>query len=933
MAFAPTGSSGSRALYGIFVRLDASGVVTGATLANQSMGRIKTTARRTARSVDNVSDSMKKLQQQALQASAGLASVGFALAMAGKQVLGLTGHATQAAMGFEVAMARVKFATNATAEELKDLTKVMMDTGLATIETPESAANAFKQLRTAGLDTNEALLLLPKTIQMVTGAGGLMDMDAAVRVSVSAIKKFQHQGVPFSKTMDDIAQATRSTALSWEHMPAFFNSLRDAPMKLKATSAQMLALGGVMKAGGMQAAQAGESVAILANRLISNQSRINAFMIKKKLRTKEEFFEMAPEKLRTRMIMFQKMRIKLFDEAGKMRDLNKILAESIGGFQNILKTKGEEEAMVALHGVFGQKAGAMIMMLKQLTADGTDAATAINKLVKATNDSAGAMRQAEQEYLKTSAGIAKLIEGSKQTIATIFGSSTLGIVSKVLQAYKGFLNAMLKVIEANPALAKTVMVVSFALGALAVAAGVAAVGMAAVLFWSQVLGPALKAVHGLLGAAALGMKSLAAGARFAIIPMLSLVAVFGAIYGLSKAWEWVNSSTHIMAVKLRSYIDSIRLVVQGLVEWWNGKGGPNSMKLFQELDKKGLKNIVGGILQIKWVLEKYFKGLWNGAVLVGTIFNYIFGTLIGGALIIVAELLAKVFGLFIPSDLRGYASLIEGIGTVIGFIATVALVGYIAQTAIAIVNTTALGIAALSASLKVMAIAVAIALVIVAYGALLQSSAKAGEGLGIIMERWMRGLEMQLAMWHLKLYEIGSDISNWLSDGFMNGWDGFVSWISKQGKVLTTAFKVAIGTASVEDLVAARIAAGQIRTDTPDLANRATAESLVAARKGLDPSGSLKKAFAQEKQREYLREYYGMEVRRGGDMDKASYDGAHGGTVAVSNKMGGGIKSIGSLNINVVGDTNTREGIEALGEKIMEEANKSYDDGWEQDYS
>jgi len=780
------------------------------------MDKIKVTARRTARAVGETEQSVKKLQKSAMQASASLATAGFALSFVGKKMMGLTAHATTTAMGFEAAMSRVQFATKATGADMKFLTKEMLDLGLKTIETPTSAAEAFRQLRTAGLDTNEALKLLPMTIQMVTGAGGLIDMNTAVRASVSAIKKFGSESVSFQQVMDTMANATRTTALSWEHMAPFLNSLRAAPLLMQSSMSTMMALGGVMKAGGMQAAQAGESVAILSNKLIGNERIISNFMTKKGLTTKQEFMELDPSELRRRMISFQQMRVDLFDEAGKIRDINVVLAEALGEYQTLLAKGGDKKALEGLTGVFGQKAGAMILMLNKLTTEGKSAKKMMLELSASVADSTGSSKEAEDAYLATAEGIAKLIEGSKLTIATIFGKSTMGIVSKALTVWKEFLNTILSITEANPILTKTLMIVTSALGALATASGLALLGLGGILFFTQVLGPAL-GVGGFAGAITLAFTALKSGLVGLIVPAVWLGVILVGVLAIVGAVSWVTNSSDTMAKRFRHNFRMIKLVVQGVIEWWDGKGGPNSTLLFKTLDKHGLKNIVVSLLQFKGFFTKIFRGI-------GQTFTFFWGHIknILGVVAYGFLSLMEVIGLFAqvadPKDISGYTRALEILGNLIGAVLVGYMVNFAAQTAVATTKMLALGTAGLIANVKIFAVAVAIAAAIAGYAYLMSLATDVGDQLGLSLWGWVDAWAVKKAKMGLVITEFGYGVANWFKDGFTNGFSGFLEHAKNQLKALWALVKLALGMGSALNARVKAEQAGLIhRVGTPDL--------------------------------------------------------------------------------------------------------------------
>lgn len=928
MALSLSGTGGMQAMVGIQLRMGTQGVVTGATLANQQLDKLSTTARRTARNINTTEQAMQRLHQEALQASAGLATAGFALFSIGKKILGFMGtHVVDAAGDYEVAMSRVQFSTQATAKEMKSLDKVMVDVGLKTIETPTSAADAFRGLRTAGLKTNEALELLPKTIQMVTGAAGMMGMDQAVRASVSAVKKFQHQGVPFSKTMDDIAQATRETALQWQDMPAFFNALRDAPMRLRATSAEMLSLGGLMKAGGMQAAQSGQALSIFANKLITNDRKIKAVMLKKGL-TKEQFYEIAPKELRQRMIMLQKFGISMFDAAGKMKPFQQTLIQVVKRMNELMEIS-DEEGLTTLSGVFGQQAGSMISMLRQLSAKGIDAGGAIRNLITAVDDSEGAMERAEQAFLRTAKGIQKLIEGTNQTIGIILGKTVIPLFSVLLQQMKFLLDSFLKFVQANPMFAKALTVTAVALGVVATVAGAVALGLGAVLFFTEILGPAMAKLGGFAGALAKGLTAvqLALG-PLAIVAGATLL-VFAGLFGAFKLWDHIwTTTTDGVAMTIRQFFQDVKLVAQGVVEWWNGKGGPNSLKLFEELKKRGLEGFVGAILQFKKRLEIIFGGIWKGMKQiffpVFAIFRMVFNAV--GFLI---DRFGAMFRLFrTGDDMSNQIELMEKLGQVIGWVAGVKLAIFILKTIAATGHLLAMAAATALSHAKFILLAAAITLAVLAYGEILGKAQEFGEEMGPNLWEFMDKTKRKIALFMLGFVDLGTKVMTWFREGFTNGWDGFVTWFKNQIDFLWVSTKNLFGLATDEQVNAAKALAAGKSAHTPTMATEKIAELAVRAGEGVAGArGELNKAMREEA-------LFSAAKVRGITLEKPDRFASDDVRGAVSAKSGGESRSI-VIDKPVINITGGDYGGDAkkFGQKVAESLEQTVNEEWEIGFS
>lgn len=801
MALSIMGTGGSQMMSQINFRIGTRGVVTGANIMKMQMDRIDTTARRTAKRLGTVGDAATSMSQQLTQASAAMAGVGFGLITLGKKINdNFTKPALDGAEAFEVAMGRITFATGATGKELERLERIMIDVGLKTTETPISAANAFADLRSAGMDTAESLELLPKVIQMTTGSRGLLSMDQAIRTTISAVSKFRHTGQPFAKTMDDIAQATRVTALNWQHMPAFFNALRDSPKKLKATTSEMLALGGAMKMGGMQAAESAQAIALWGRKMIDNQRKLGAYMAKKGL-TEEEFFKMDPKELPRRMIQFQKFGVSLFDAAGKMRPLNDVLVDTMSKMQELGKESDEAQAVV-MSGAFGDKGTSVISMLDTLTKKGESFRDAIERMTGSVDKSNGVLKQAEDAFLKTTAGLKKLKEGTEDTILIVMGKTMLPVLEKVVWLTKSILDSFLKFLDANPRIAKALSWTIALIGGLAIAIGTATLAMAAFLMYQGMLKPAIKNAGGALSLLKKSFSSL----RQAIIPTLisigAVIALFGLLYLAISNWKSIRAFVAPIADTLIEIFTNIKLVAMGLVEWWNGTGGPNSMKLFEQLDKRNLTGIVGFLLQVKTKITAVFEGILDVVVpvLKGMFAAVKFVLIIVGKLLEVLGILPKMFG---TEDLTNSIGVYRVFGMVLGFVASVLGLIFLSSLMGAVKGLVVFISTINIALIKVFLLKVAIIALIVIYFLMISKFMEWGEQLGNVIFESVD----KISFWFNYMLEafsrIGEGIVQWLRQGVENGWDGFVKWFLAQIDFLVTKGLSFFGLKSEEEVRAA----------------------------------------------------------------------------------------------------------------------------------
>lgn len=898
-------------------RMSTRSVVKTATITNMQLKNMSTTARRTARNLSLVSNSLDTLHTKGVQASASLAGVGFTMFALGRKIAtGFTKQAIDNAADFEVAMERIRFATGATGGELKRLERVMIDLGLKTVETPTSAANAFADLRAAGIKTNEALELLPMTIQMVTGSRGVLGMSEAIRVSVSAITKFKHTGQSFRKTMDDIAQATRETALNWEHMPAFFNALRAAPMKLKATSGEILALGGVMRLGGAQAAEAGQAIGIFTEKMISNSRRLRIFAAKKGM-TEEEFLGMDVKDLPMRLAQFQEFgkSIKMFDEAGKLKPVKTMLVDILKQMEH-LQSIGDEKALTSLSGAFGDKAGTMVQMLTQLRKNNRSVSESLEELFGKFKKTTGVLKQAEDAFLKTAKGVEKLREGTEQTLLIVFGQTMLPLFDKLSRALLNVMNIFLAFLEKNRMFAKALSYTVTVFGFLAIAAGAAALGLAGVLFYTFMLGPALASVGGIAGAAAMGFAALKASMLPILIVSAGLLALFGLLYLAFAKFDEGSFKNSFFLSRLFGWIKDVKLVVQGLIEWWNGKGGPNSMELFTQLNKRKLTGIVGYILQLKTRLVAIFKGIWKVLSAVGYAIGMMLyiGILMPLGLVIDAfRAMARAVG---TDDLTNTIDVYRMFGYVLGVVMVLAA-GAFAAKLIKMITLTALAAKQMlilkAATLGYAAVAIAYFVVLgIAIMQAIQLGDKFGNWLAVDMKKKFReGL--------IYAKEFGKGFVEHIKKGIAGDWPAMVEWLINQFEYLKVSVLSWFDIATQQDVDAAfKKATGRDFTTTER-------DRIEYGDEFIDRRSEQKAAISEQAALSRAGFYGG--VQQSGVAGPEPWEKALAESKATSERMDD--RQPPMLNVTINGNVNNREDAEYMVKEFYSRSTQMMDKEWE----
>lgn len=673
-------SIGEQMFLGIRLELDSSGMVTGASMANSSLDSIQKKAVSTSRTVSTAVHEMIDPMKMA----AGFGIVGMGAIKAGNAIQdNFLKPVTEQAKSFEVEMNRLKFVTSSTAEEFQELQDVAIKTGLETQFSPQEAASGLRMLKAAGLETDIALESLKDTLDLVTGAAGELTLQEGASVTAASLLKLTHSGEDAHKILNSIAQATRETNLQFKDLPIIINSMRDAPAKLRLTSAETFALLGVMRSAGMHAAQAGMQISMFATQFIKNQERVDKYLRKNKISERRLLDpSYVDEDMPNIVRHFKNLGIQLFDAQGNMKSASIFLKELI---TNASKLKGEnlKDFLVTTTGFFGARSSGMMQALVDFKKNGKQGSEAIMDLIGSLDGAKTASRESASAFEESTVGMEKFIEGTKETIQILQGTTLLPALKTWHTLMRGILNSVLDFVKANPNFAKGIGYVAFAISVLAKVLGVLALAIAGAALWTYFF------------TVALGGATTAAGLAVSVITalevaMYSLAAVGGTVLaavgpvvvaiGLLAALIWGmtrDKSASSLSATFSSIADSLKMVGSAIKSIISGKS--ISEELYTALESRGVLGLVEFVARLHTRFMAFWDGFKDGVGFVisiaGTVLSY-FGYILARVIDLAWDLLA-VFNVS-TGDLKVSLKVWYALGVAIAWIATVGFVKLLA---------------------------------------------------------------------------------------------------------------------------------------------------------------------------------------------------------------------------------------------------------------
>lgn len=610
----PNGSAaGGQMFLGIRLQIDASGVVTGASVSEGALKKVETAATRTQNTVNKAAMDIGT----AMKASMGLGVAGAAAIGASSRIESqFVRPMIDQAKSFQVEMSQLGFVTKSTQKELQELEQVAIRTGRFTQFSPQEAARGIRMLKAAGLETHEALAALQPALDVATGSGGTLGLAEAATSAAVAFLKFKHTGETSTQMLDTFANATRESNLQFRDLPIALNSMRAAPQLLKMSSNEVWTLVGALRNAGMTAAEAGQAMNGFGRNLLMNEKALSRFLIKQKM-TVEQFNKLEASQLTKgrglmRVRALKELGVSMFDLAGKIRPTRDIVMDLVKSLEG-LSGESERKYLTTVATAFSDQAKNMLVMLKNLEKGSLKGADAFNAMFEAIGASAGANREAAAAFENTQAGLEQFIKGTEETIAILMGKTLLPIMKNFHEVLRDILNIFLEFVNANPAIAKALSVVVVGLMFLTKVAGLVLLGLAGMFFWVTVIGPALAAAGGFAGIAATAFGMLQAALWPVLIAIAAVAGAIVLVIGAVKLWRkiWAADSGSLL-FSIRVIFEQIQRFWKGISELWGAKSAKGHERVIEMLKEFGLWGLVTRVLAIKRAVVSVIEGIWEG---------------------------------------------------------------------------------------------------------------------------------------------------------------------------------------------------------------------------------------------------------------------------------------------------------------------------------
>lgn len=540
-------------LLGIELSFDASGMVSGARIADQNFDRIKDKARATSETVSGEMDAMAAAGKKAFA----LIGAGTVLAFGGKTVLSFLGSGVEEAKAlgdgmFNVARVADLLGTEGAAQ-LEGFRNQLLDIGIKTPFSPQEAAEGLESLISVGLEANAAMGVLESTLQLVQSTGGRISIRDAAGATGVMMAKFQLSAEDATEALDQFVTTGNKMALDPSEIRVFMNSIASAPFDLGMTTSEVFALGGALRNFGQLPAQAGASISGLSRKLLI----LNKNMV---LGAKGPTMD-----------MFKKLNVQIFDANGKFRGMNVLLPEIV---ENVAKLGTEQERATTLSSVFGTQAknvlgavAAMSVQTENGVLKGAEAFRFLTEEIEAT--SSGTLQRTADAFATTSKGIEDMWKGTFDTVMLIIGESLLPILDDVMTVGATLGNMFIEFAKRNKKLVQVITQIVAVLAAATMVVGVllALIGGGILLWAGFTAGLTLLGLT--LGTVATAVAILSA-ALIALTVLASLGAFDPMIASMNEAMTIMGLMWSVISGEGISLDDKALLKQSGLMgftEW------------------------------------------------------------------------------------------------------------------------------------------------------------------------------------------------------------------------------------------------------------------------------------------------------------------------------------------------------------------------------
>lgn len=637
-------------LFGLGIVLEYTDKATSGLLNTQRVFSQMTTT--TEQAIQRIQDNMQGYTQLSIIGSS-VSSVGNTIADMGSSVIGAFSNMTEEAKNLDKELSILKFTSGLTGDAFEELRQKAMQTGMETMFSPQEAVQGLYELISAGLDAKSSMESLNDALDFSTLSGGVVGISESTALMASTLKKFNLDASESTRIVDQLAEASRISNFHFQDFSAFMNSIQSSPATTGRPLEEFLAMGGMLRNVGQGAAQAGTTVNGFARQITNLTAQLEG------LGTKSTATKVKLELMKNMGLDSDT----IWDADNKLRPFDEVLGNIIEKMANM----DDKTKAITAQKLFGDQAKNIVFAVENATKSmlaydeatgkyvqtSKDGKMTITDMKNAIRDSTGVAKQGVEDMENTTWGLAKLLEGIKQTLNALLGETIVPLLNSVYKIVNPLLSKLVYFLDQHPKIAKITGMIILLSGAFLLATGTI----------MKLFGGFLQAIPGIMifvmsvlqiaramGVTITSVKGftafLSGGLRRGLITAGLAVAKFSLIIGgMYLAWKhnflgvrsllnWfitsiktafsecarisnLGSNAFLKEVARlqdsNKFVDNVTLILLRLKWFWIGlteawKNNTLSDETFQKVNALGLLPLISHLLDLKEV----FKNVWEG---------------------------------------------------------------------------------------------------------------------------------------------------------------------------------------------------------------------------------------------------------------------------------------------------------------------------------
>lgn len=615
-----------------------------------------------------INNSTGELGQQISSLSSRLGALATSMlpiAVAGGILLASFGACVGTAAGFEDQMAKVGAISRASAEDMKLLEASARELGATTQFTAIQAAQGQQYLAMAGFSAAENIEALPAVLNMA--AATATDLGRAADISSDILGAFGLQAQEMIRVADVLALtcATANTdmELLGDSMKYVAPIAKTAGMSIEETAAMVGLLGNV----GIKGSQAGTSLSAMLNKLAAPTAEAQ--------------------------LLFSNLGISVQDASGNLRSPVAVLGELAGKMEGM----GTATQIAAMKTIVGAEAISGFSELIEREGIG-----GITKYVKVLNEAEGSAEEMARRMNDTLLGSIRSMGSAFESVKISIGQIFIPIVRKavdittvILRTFDGFVQTPIGnfIIELLASISSFIVALTLFAGG----------------WWLVAI--AMTKTSGIFSTLKIAFLGLGT-------PILVLIGIVTALY-LAYRTNFGG-----IADTIDAFFSKISMVFSGVMTLFkNISDGSSSITgdLAKNIKSAGLTDFIVGLFKVLNRLKAVFMGVFSGISNVVSAFFTLYSELLSYILIPIGILIdwigfliTKAFGGFGSTDLGGWQTFGEIIGSLVGIFIAFATPVFVILGAMALYRKIVLGITAAQLAWNIVTLANPVVAIIMA---------------------------------------------------------------------------------------------------------------------------------------------------------------------------------------------------------------------------